>query len=167
MCSSDLSRAVDVRAAGFYSSVSDEINKVVSQAPDPELGDDYYTNSGGSDIVGGEAEVRLHPDPWELDGSYSFTWATDRDSGRQQYEFPAHMAHLRGGVHVADAVRATVSLDLIGPRPRAEWSPDAGRPDGPAYALIGAGIATDTLGDRVRVDLSVHNLLDTAYTTWL
>lgn len=157
---------LDLRAAGFYSSVSDEINKIADE-PDPHLGDDYYTNSGGADIWGGEAEAHIHPEPWELDASYSFTAATDRDSGRLQYEFPSHMAHLRGGVHVLDAVRATVSLDVIGPRPREEWSPDAGLKDGPPYALVGAGIATDTLGDRVRVDLSVHNLLDTQYTTWL
>ena len=68
---------------------------------------------------------------------------------------------------MVDVVRASVLLDVIGPRTRADWSPDAGARDAPAYALLGAGLATDALGGRVRVDLAAYNLLDTQYTTWL
>lgn len=161
------SRALKLRAAGFYSSVTNEINKVTPATPDPILGDDYYDNSGGADIVGAEAQATLTLGAFDLDGSYSFTWATDRDSGRQQYEFPAHMAHARVGWRPVDLIRANLLLDVIGPRTRAAWSPDAGAEDAPAYALVGAGIATDALGGRVRVDLAAYNLLDTAYTTWL
>ncbi len=161
------SRAVKLRAAGFYSSISDEINKVTVATPVPGLGDDFYDNSGGSDIVGAEAQATVTLGAWDLDGSYSFTYATDRDTGFQQYEFPAHMAHARVGWRVVDAVRANVLLDVVGPRTRADWSPDAGAEDAPAYALLGAGLATDALGGRIRVDLAAYNLLDTQYTTWL
>lgn len=160
-------RQVTLRAAGFYSSLADEINKVTPGTPDPTLGDDYYANSGGADVFGAEAQVTLTAGAFEFDTSYSFTRATDRDNGFQQYEFPEHMAHGRVGWRVVDALRANVLVDVIGPRTRAQWSPDAGAEDAPAYALVGAGLATDALGGRVRVDLSAYNLLDTEYTTWL
>ncbi|MDP2313184.1 MAG: TonB-dependent receptor [Pseudomonadota bacterium] len=160
------SRDVKLRAAGFYSSITGEINKVTVETPGP-LGDDYYDNSGGSDIFGGEAEATVTLGAFDLDGSYSYTWATDRDTGYQQYEFPAHMAHARVGWRLLDAIRASLLLDVIGPRTRASWSPDAGAQDAPAYALLGAGLATDALGGRVRVDLAAYNLLDTQYSTWL
>ncbi len=160
-------RGVELRATGFYSSIAGEINKVTVATPDPELGDDYYANSGGADIFGGEAQATVTVGAFDLDGSYSYTFATDRDTGFQQYEFPAHMAHARVGWRLVDALRASVLLDVIGPRTRADWSPDAGALDAPAYALLGAGLATDTLGGRVRVDVAAYNLLDTPYTTWL
>lgn len=161
------SRGVKLRAAAFYSSIASEINKVTVTTPDPVLGDDYYDNTGGSDVFGGEAEANFTVGAFDLDGSYSMTYAVDRDTGFQQYEFPMHMGHARVGWHLADALRASVLLDVIGPRTRAEWSPDAGAKDAPAYALLGTGIATDALGGRVRVDLAAYNLLDTQYTTWL
>lgn len=160
-------RALKLRAAGFYSSVTDEIDKITVETPDPALGDDYYANSGGSDIFGGEAQATVTLGAFDLDGSYSYTFARDRDTGFQQYEFPAHMAHARVGWRLVDVLRANVRLDVVGPRTRAEWSPDAGAQDAPAYALLGAGLATDALGGRVRVDLAAYNLLDTPYTTWL
>jgi iron complex outermembrane receptor protein len=161
------SRGVTLRAAGFYSSIADEINKVTVETPDPVLGDDYYANSGGADVFGAEAQATAQLGRWELDGSYSYTRATDRDTGFRQYEFPEHMAHGRLGWRLVDAVRANLRVDVVGPRTRADWSPDSGAEDAPAYALLGAGLATDALGDRVRIDLSAYNLLDTAYTTWL
>jgi len=161
------SKAVKLRAGAFYSSISAEINKVTVTTPDPVLGDDYYDNSGGSDIFGGEAQVTVTVGAVDLDGSYSMTYAVDRDTGFQQYEFPMHMGHARVGWRLVDALRANVLLDVVGPRTRADWSPDAGAEDAPAYALLGAGLATDALGGRVRVDLAAYNLLDTAYTTWL
>jgi outer membrane receptor for ferrienterochelin and colicin len=161
------SRAVKLRLAGFYSAVENEIDKRTPETPDAVLGDDYYANSGGSDIFGAEAQAGVVLGAFDLDASYSFTWATDRDTGFQQYEFPAHMAHARVGWRLVDALRANVLLDVIGPRTRADWSPDAGAEDAPAYALLGAGIATDTLAGRLRFDLSAYNLLDTEYTTWL
>lgn len=160
-------RGLELRAAGFYSAITDEINKVTVTEPVRGLGDDFYDNTGGSDIFGVEAEVRASLGRWDLDGAYSYTFATDRDTGFQQYEFPAHMAHGRVGWKVVDAVRANVLVDVVGPRTREKWSPDAGAQDAPAYALLGVGIATDALGGRLRVDLAASNLLDTTYTTWL
>lgn len=159
-------RGVSLKVTGFYSSIADEINKVTVTTPGP-LGDDYYANSGGADIFGAEAQATAAVGAWELDGSYSYTRATDRDTGFQQYEFPEHMAHARVGVRVLDAMRATLLVDVIGPRTREDWSPDAGAQDAPAYALVGAGLATDALGGRVRIDVAAYNLLGSEYTTWL
>jgi iron complex outermembrane receptor protein len=158
---------VHLRAAGFYSSVTQEINKITPAIPDPTLGDDYYANTGGSDILGAEAQATAAVGVWDFDVSYSFTHATDRDTGFQQYEFPEHMAHARVGWKLLDTLRTSVMLDMVGPRTREDWSPDAGAKDAPAYALLGAAIATDALGGRVRLDLTATNLLDTPYTTWL
>lgn len=160
-------RNVKLRAAAFYSSITDEINKNAPDVPDEALGDDYYDNTGGSDIFGAEAEGTVRAGTFDFNASYSFTRATDRDTGFQQYGFPAHMAHARVGWKLVDAVRASVLVDLVGPRTREDWSPDAGLTDAPAYALVGAAIATDALGGRVRVDLSATNLLNTEHTTWL
>lgn len=158
-------RGLRMRAAGYWSSVEDEINKVDVETPG-KLGDNYYGNSGGSTILGGEAEVVATLGPAELAGSYSYTHGVDRDTGRAVYEFPPHMGHLRAGWRVPGVLRASVSADAVGRRPRAEWSPDAGADDGPAFVLLGAGVATDALaGGRVRVDLSATNLLDTKYET--
>jgi iron complex outermembrane receptor protein len=160
-------RALKLRVAAYYSSVTDEINKVTTETPDPKLGDNYYSNTGGSDIFGGEAEATATLGAWDLDASYSYTHATDRDTGFQQYEFPAHMAHARVGWKLEDTLRASVLVDVIGPRTREDWSPDAGAKDAPAYALVGAAIATDALAGRVRLDLTATNLLDAQYGNWL
>lgn len=158
-------RDLELRAAGFWSSIEDEINKV-SDAPDPQLGDAYYTNSGGSTVLGGEAEAAWTGGPVELAGSYSYTHGVDRDTGYRVYEFPPHMGHLRVGWRIPDVLRATISADAVGKRPRAEWSPDAGAEDGPAYVLVNAGLATDAIaGGRVRVDVAATNLLDSETTT--
>lgn len=161
-------RALRLRGSGFVSVVQDEINKIDVETPEPGLGDNYYANSGGSRIFGGEAQATLTTGPLELDAAYSLTLGEDVDTGNSVYEFPPHMAHLRAGWTVPQALRANVSLDVFGERPRSEWSPDAGAEDGPAFALLGLGVATDALADgRVRVDLSATNLLDTAYETFV
>ena len=159
-------RFLDLRGAVFYSSVSDEIDKREVDQPDPQLGDAYYDNFAGSDILGGEAEAVLNLDVFELGGSWAATLAADRSTDRQQYEFPAHMAHLRATVRPADRLRASLLVDAFSKRPRAEWSPDAGLPDGAPFTLVHAAIATDLLASGgVRADLSVRNLLDTEYST--
>ncbi len=159
-------RVLDLRGAVFYSSVSGEIDKREVETPDPSLGDAYYDNFAGSDIVGGEAEAVLSLDVLELGGSWAATLAVDRASNRQQYEYPPHMAHLRATVRPMDRLRASLLVDAFSKRPRAEWSPDAGLPDGDPFTLLHAALATDLLASgRVRADLSIRNLLDTEYST--
>ncbi|MFZ5478024.1 MAG: TonB-dependent receptor plug domain-containing protein [Myxococcota bacterium] len=150
------------RLAAYFSSVDGQIDKVTGD--DPKLGDLYYDNTGGSTIVGAEAEGRVTFAPWEFGGSYSYTHAVDRDTGNLQYEFPEHVAHVRAGWQAADVLRANVSVDVIGPRPREAWTPDSKLEDGPAFALVNLGLATGAIG-RVRVDAAITNLLDTKYET--
>ena len=159
-------RVLDLRGAVFYSSVSDEIDKREVEQPDPQLGDAYYDNFAGSDVLGGEAEAVLKLDVFELGAAWAATFAKDRATDRQQYDFPPHMAHLRATVRPADRLRASVLLDAYSKRPRAEWSPDAGLADGEPFTLLHAAVATDLLASgRVRADISVRNLLNTAYST--
>ncbi len=159
-------RFLDLRGAVFYSSVKDEIDKREAANPDPQLGDAYYDNHAGSDVLGGEAEAVLNLDVFELGGSWAATLAVDRATSRQQYEFPPHMAHLRATVRPMDRLRATLMVDAYSKRPRAEWSPDAGLPDGDPFTLLHAAVATDLLASgRVRADLSIRNLMDTEYST--
>ncbi|MFH1466763.1 MAG: TonB-dependent receptor [Pseudomonadota bacterium] len=159
-------RQLDLRAAVFYSSVGDEIDKREVDEPDPDLGDAYYDNFAGSDILGGEAEATLHLDWLDLGASWALTQAHDRATDRQQYEFPPNMGHLRATVRPVEALRVSLLADHYGRRPRKEWSPDAGLPDGPPFTLLHAALATDLLASgRVRADLSVRNLLDTDYAT--
>jgi len=159
-------RFLDLRGAVFYSSVSDEIDKREVDQPDPTLGDAYYDNFAGSDVLGGEAEALLKHDLFELGASWAATIAVDRATTRQQYEYPPHMAHLRATVRPLDQLRASLLVDAYSKRPRAEWSPDAGLKDGEPFTLLHAALATDLLASgRVRADVSVRNLLDTEYST--
>ena len=158
-------RGVELRFSAYYSALAGEINKL-SEPVSPTLGDLYYTNVGGSDVVGGEAQGTVTVGAFVFDASYSYTHATDRDSGNVQYEFPPHMAHGRAGWNLADVLRATVSVDAFGERPREEWTPDSKRPDGEAFALLNLALATDAIaGGRVRLDASLTNVLDTKYAT--
>ncbi len=159
-------RPLDLRAAVFYSSIGREIDKREVQDASGSLGDAYYWNFDGSDVLGAEAEAVLDLDVFELGASYALTVAQDRETDNQQYEFPPHMAHLRATVRPWGALRGSLLVDSIGRRPREEWSPDAGLQDGDPYTLLHAALATDLLSSgRVRADVSVRNLLNTEYYT--
>ena len=74
------------------------------------------------------------------------------------------MAHARNTLRVADGLRLSLLADAYGPRPRTGWAPDAGLEDLPGFLLVHGGLATDPMMEgRMRVDLSVRNLLDTAF----
>lgn len=157
-------RGLDLRVAAFVSGVDQGIVK--STDPVPELGNEYYDNAGGALVTGAEAELELDRDSWEADLSYSWTQATDRQTDFTIYEFPPHMAHARLVLRPVAPLSLALLGDLIGPRPRSEWTPDSGLEDGPAYGLLHAAVTTDGLArGRVSADLSVRNLLDTQYAT--
>lgn len=160
------SRATRVRAAAYSSRVRDTIDRAVSAEPLPGLGDLYYANFGGADILGGEAQGIFKLGDFEVDGSYSYTRATDLDTGFPVYEFPANMAHLRVGWLPDDSVRVNLAAHAVGARPRTDWAPDTHLKDGSGYLLVDLGVASGALADgKVRVDLSVTNLLGTEWTT--
>lgn len=160
------SKAVELRGAGFASAVGNEITETTGD--DPRLGDDFYVNRGTARVLGAEAEVRLAQGPLGLDLSAAYTSATDPDTGRQQYGFPPLMGHARLGWEAVPGLRLNLLCDAFGTRPRRAWTPDTRLPDGPAYALVHAGLATDALASgRVRFDLSIRNLLGTSYGQFL
>lgn len=158
--------ALRVRAAAFWSKVGGQIDRRLVETPRPKLGDLFYDNLGGATVFGAEAQATASLGSVELDGSYAYTDARDDDTGNRAYEFPPHMAHARVGWTADSLLRANLSVDVMGARPRAEWAPDSGAPDAPAVALANLGVATDALAKgRVRLDLSVTNLLDTEWST--
>ena len=68
------------------------------------------------------------------------------------------------GIEPTEGLRLVAQVDHVGVRPRASWTPDSQRPDGDPYTLLHLSAATDAMaGGRVRADLSVRNVLDTAY----
>lgn len=155
-----------LRAAGFYSQVRDTIDRRAVDTPVEALGDLYYDNLGGSDILGAEVQSIVGFGSIEVDGSWSWTKGTDLETSFRVYEFPEHMAHLRVGWHQEDVLALNVSVDAAGARPRAEWSPDAGAGDGPGYALVNLGARTTPDKERrVAIDLSVTNAFDSPWTT--
>jgi outer membrane receptor for ferrienterochelin and colicin len=170
--SEDRTTALQLRIAGFYSKITDEIGKVSTDLADadPVLGDDYYFNRGGSDVVGGELELGADLTGLELAGSYSITQAVDRDTGFLQYEFPPHMAHARVTWAGIDGVRLSLMAEAVGRRPRVQWTDQSKLQDGDPYGLLHGAISTDfgaKGGDRGRwrADLSARNLLDKQYAT--
>ena len=144
-----------VRGAAFASVISDVIDKSIQQ--------DQYTNRGSAVVLGAEAELALELGP--VDGALSYAFTNGTTEGKRVYEFPPHMAHGRLTWSPVDRVYVTGMADWYGARPRSEWSPDAGLSDGPPFGLLHLAVATDTLSDRVRVDLSVRNILDTPHQT--
>jgi hypothetical protein len=74
------------------------------------------------------------------------------------------MGRARLGLELVDGLSLNVVGEGYSARPRADWSPDAGLPDGAPFGLVHLGLATGSLADdRVRVDVGVHNLLNTQY----
>ncbi|MFT5686931.1 MAG: outer membrane receptor protein involved in Fe transport [Myxococcota bacterium] len=162
--SGDPLKNLTLRAASYASWIGDQISKVSDGEGD--LGDAYYDNLGGSQITGGEVEVDWTPGRWQIGGNYAMTLATDVDTGNSLYEFPVHMGHLRAGGTPVPGLWIGLQADLYGARPRADWSPDAGLEDGAPFGLLHLSLASDSLGDsRVRIDLSIHNLLNAEYET--
>jgi iron complex outermembrane receptor protein len=156
------SKTVKARVAGFTSFIGQEIN--LSNERDPVLGDAYFDNRGEARAVGGEAEGEWDPGRASVNLSYSFTQATDLTLDTAQYGFPTHMGRARLGLELVDGLSLNVVGEGYSARPRADWSPDAGLPDGAPFGLVHLGLATGSLADdRVRVDVGVHNLLNTQY----
>ncbi|RME26402.1 MAG: TonB-dependent receptor [Deltaproteobacteria bacterium] len=154
------SRLIELRGAAFVSGIDQEINK--STVPDPVLGSEYYANLGGALAMGTEFEATFTSGAWEVDASYTWTEARDRETGNRIYAFPPHMAHGRIGVRPVEPLSLALLGDAYGVRPRSEWTPDSGLDDGPPYGLLHAAVAVDGIaGGRVTADLSVRNLLDT------
>lgn len=157
-------RDTEVRLASFVSGIDQEIGK--TSAVSPTLGDEYYANVGGALALGAEIEGTLERGPVELQASYAYTRATDRESGQALYEFPPHMAHGRIALRPVDPLAISMLADLYGTRPRADWATNSKLEDGPAYGLLHGAITADGLVEgRVSADLSVRNLLDTDYDT--
>jgi outer membrane receptor protein involved in Fe transport len=157
---------IEFRAAGFASFLNNEINSVYVEGGTRNLGDYYYANQGATNIIGAEAEARYAIANWDLESSLSWTQATNTTMNRTQYGFPPLMAHGVVGYALLDQVRLRVLADWFSAQPRQQWTPNSKLGDGPAYGLVHAGLATDALADgRVRVDVSVRNLLNTQYET--
>jgi iron complex outermembrane receptor protein len=153
---------LSLQAAAFGSRIDGEIN--VSTDPRPALGTHYYANLGSGQVLGAEARAELEGGPLELELSGSWTQAIDGETDLVQYGFPALMGHGRTTLRVADGLRVSLLADAYGPRPRTGWAPDAGLQDLPGFWLLHGGLATDPMLDgRMRVDLSVRNLLDARF----
>lgn len=153
---------LSLQAAGFGSRIDREIN--VSTEPRPRLGTHYYANLGSGEVVGAEGRAVVEGGPVTVELSGSWTRAIDGQTDLVQYGFPTLMGHGRVTLRVADGLRLSLLGDAFGPRPRDGWAPDAGLGDLPGFWLFHAGLATDPMLDgRMRVDLSVRNLLDEAF----
>ena len=151
-----------LRGAAFGSLIGDEVN--TQQGDNPQLGTDFYQNTGSTTVLGGEAEVGYSPGPLDLSVAWSGTFAEDDATGFSEYGVPEHMVNARVGIEPTEGLRLVAQVDHVGVRPRASWTPDSRRPDGDPYTLLHLSAATDAMaGGRVRADLSVRNVLDTAY----
>lgn len=156
-------RPLTLRVDGYAGRLRDTIEKVSGY--DDELGDVWYENTAGSDLVGLESEVGLDLPRLQLWASYGYTHAVDRETGNLAYGFPPQIGHGRLTWKPVSHARVSLLGDVVGSRPQAAWSPDAGAEDGEAYGLLHLAFAADGLANgRVRADLSVRNLLGTRYT---
>lgn len=154
---------MNLRVDAFASRIRDEIDKV--RGEDSDLGDVWYDNREGSNVLGGEAEAGFARGPWEASGSLSLTHTVDLETGLEGYGFPPVMGHARVGWAPVEGLKLSALGDYVGRRPQAAWSPDAGLPDGDPYTLVHLAVSTEGLVQgRVRADLSVRNVLNTAYT---
>ncbi len=157
------SRALRLSVDGYAGQLRDEIGKVTGSSE--TLGDSWYENQAGANLFGVESEVSLDLARVQLWGAHSWVRARDLETGRAQYGFPTQIGHARATWKPIPQARISLLGDVVGRRPQAEWSPDAGAEDGAPYGLLHLAVATDGLADgRVRADISVRNLLDTSYT---
>lgn len=163
--SGDATEQLALRGALYASSIQDEIARVSNDGK-PKLGDVYYDNVAGSQILGAEGEFTFRLTKLEVTGNHTLTRAIDTQSGNAVYEYPVHMTHLQVDHEVFPGLWLSGQMDYYGRRPRAEWSPDAGLSDGSPFGLLHAALSTGQLADgRLRLDLSVRNLLNNNYET--
>jgi len=170
------------RGGTFVSVIGQEINQITEDAPVPCvkaqtgeecLGDDYYENRGESQVLGLEGGLGYAVRTWDAEISATYTRASvciADDEGeclgtwRTQYGFPPLLAHGRLTWSPDDVLALTGMVDYVGTRPRAEWTPNSGLDDGPAYGLVHLSAATEVIADgRVRADVSVRNVLNTDF----
>jgi len=158
--SGPLSDLTDVRVALFASDVRDEIRQVPGGPGD--LGSWYHENTGGSTVLGAELEGTLTLGDWSTRAAHSVVVARDKDTGLTQFGYPPHSFHGRvTWASAAVGLRLSALVDIVGPQPRAGWAAAPTLQDGPAHGLIHLAAATDALGGgRVRVDISMRNLLN-------
>ncbi len=162
---------IEARVSGSWSDLRNEIDKVT-----PPL--EYQNLITPLNVVGTELSLRVDQEPISFDATYNFTMArygTASDptdpraafTGRQQYEFPPHMAKGGVGLDLTENLGAWLGGEFYGRRPRADWSPDANMADGPAFGLMHLGVRASDLGsdDRVNMNISVRNLLDVEWGT--
>jgi outer membrane receptor protein involved in Fe transport len=156
--------AVTLRAAGSWSSLTREIDKVTP----PNA---YRNLEGRLDILAAELEATARVDMLFVRAAYALTLASYSDAGpyagRRQYEFPPHMVKANLGLRPTDALTATLTGEVYSPRPRRDWSPTARVDDGPAFGLLHLGLRAADLGPGGRVSLTgaIRNLTNTDYAT--
>lgn len=164
---------IELRGDLSWSTLTNEINKLYVEpdvAAGTQGGSQYRNADARLDILAMEAEINVHADVTELRLAYAWTdarYVGGEYDGRRQYEFPPHAVKSRLAVHVTDQLSGTLLGEGYAPRPRRAWSPDARVDDGRAFGLVHLGVRMQDLGPRQRVelDVSVRNLLDTAWDT--
>jgi len=153
-----------LRAAGSWSTLSVEIDKV---SPPNQ----YQNLPGALSIATGEAEIIGRVSLVEARLAYAFTWGRYGTEGpyarRQQYEMPPHMVKGHVTVRANDTWSATVVGEAYGTRPRRDWTPTSGLPDGAPFGLLHGTIYARNLGRQQNISLqaTVRNALDTPYET--
>ncbi|TNE88265.1 MAG: TonB-dependent receptor [Deltaproteobacteria bacterium] len=151
------------RLDAFASQLRNEIDK------DSDV---YSNNENALNVAGGEVSVGVEVERLDLSASYALTLAQYEDgsglyAGQQQYEFPPHMAKGRATVLLTEQLSATVLGEVYGNRPRAEWSPDAGVEDGPAFGLMHLEVRARELGKdgQLEITAGARNLTDAEWGT--
>ena len=149
------------RGSIFFSSVNNRIDKESGVRPEEKhLGSDYYYNTGATTVWGGEILVRWKPSNFLIEGNYSYIQADDSTSEKKQFGFPPHMAHAILGYNKHN-FSLRLRGDFYSKRPREEWSPDAGLPDGAAFSLLHLALLHEEQGHQVK--FSIQNLLNTEH----
>ena len=149
------------RTSVYYSSVTDKIDKASGLQPEkPLLGTDYYDNTKGTEVYGGEFLLRWRPQHFLIEGNYSYIMATDRNTERTQFGFPPHMGHAILGYN-KNGFSLRLRGDFYSKRPREEWSPDAGLEDGDAFSLMQIAFLHENEGQQIK--FAIQNLLDTEH----
>jgi len=148
-------RGLTLRGATFYS----RLTRII----DAGRGNNTYQNLDTLVTVAGtEAEATWSSD--RLDAGLSWAWTWGRDQGLSIYGVPSHALHARATWQAVDGLYLSGNVDAFSRRHREEWAPGSGAEDGPAYALVDLSVATDRLAKgHVRLDASVHNVLNTEY----
>ena len=159
---------VEFRIGAFGSLVQEVIDTKTDGTG--KLGDNHYANLDEAELLGAEGQVEVLAgaapslNDWKLSVGASVLHAVDGETGNKLYGVPNFTGLGRVTWAAVDGVRVSVGGRYVGAQPRDEWTPDSRLADGEPYALIDLGVATDVLaGGRVRVDLSIRNLLNTEY----